>query len=127
LPTTTTSTSTIISTLTSITTSFAPQATYYAACAPNNLVSRINGNGIDSLTYHPGIPVNDISYTAANSPYDCCVQCVSQSTCAGSFFYRGNCELYAPTNGGAAQVGASSGSDLSVVLSNGYRGYYTYP
>jgi hypothetical protein len=86
LTTTTTSTSTITSTLTSITTSFAPQATYHAACAANNLVTSVSGQTIKGNSFNGGISLRDISNTAANSPYDCCAQCISQSTCAGSAF-----------------------------------------
>jgi hypothetical protein len=78
LTTTTTSTSTITSTLTSITTSFAPQATYHAACAANNLVTSVSGQTIKGNSFNGGISLRDISNTAANSPYDCCAQCISR-------------------------------------------------
>ena len=126
LTTTETTTSTIISTLTSISTSFAPQETYYAACAPNNIVNQINGNAIGGLNFMPAIPgdqFNDIS--SVNSAYDCCVQCQSRSTCAGSFFLPGSatCEFYSPDAGARAQV-ILGGDPNSFALSNGNRAYY---
>jgi hypothetical protein len=129
LTTTTTSTSTITSTLTSITTSFAPQATYHAACAANNLVTSVSGQTIKGNSFNGGISLRDISNTAANSPYDCCAQCISQSTCAGSAFFAGAtvpCVLYSPSNGGVAQIVTAGDAFGSVLTSNGYRPYYQY-
>jgi hypothetical protein len=129
LTTTSTSTSTIISTLTTTTTSFAPQATYYAACAPNNLVGKINGNRIGSVTYHPGLPLSEMSGITTDNAYDCCAQCAAQSACAGAEWivqYQ-DCTLYLPSGGGTAQLGTASSSNIVVVTSNGYRSYWTYP
>lgn len=127
LTTTTTSTSTIISTLTSISTSFAPQATYYAACAPNNLVNKIDGNSFAYLIFQPYILPSEVSVTTVSSAYDCCVQCISQSSCAGSAFApeQSYCEMYSPTNGAVAQIGVSP-AEFDYRISNGYRSFFKY-
>ena len=73
-----------------------PAATFYAACAADNLVSEIynsaigeNGNlSLASVSItrpdNPRIFAQTVS-TAANA-YDCCVQCITSDDCGGGYF-----------------------------------------
>ncbi|KKY15974.1 hypothetical protein UCDDS831_g07358 [Diplodia seriata] len=63
---TTTSVSTTFSTLTNTFTVAAPAETAYAACAPNNTVSRVNGHPIASGAQ------DLLAFAEATSPRDCC-------------------------------------------------------
>lgn len=58
-----------LTTQTATATTELPQATFYAACGDDNLVSSINGQGISQFG---GPPLSDVS---AGSAYDCCVAC----------------------------------------------------
>ena len=77
-----TTTATSVTTTTSTVTSEQPQATFYAACGNDNLVSSVDGFGIDTISDFS----NGLSFVAANSAYDCCVACVLNSNCAGTIF-----------------------------------------
>ena len=81
--------STITSSLTTTSTTILPQATFYAACSPNNLVSRINGV---SLTHR--VPVYNFGQTArAPRAYDCCLFCLETASCGAAAYdnLTGNC------------------------------------
>lgn len=91
---TTTTTTDYISTVTNTVT--APSATFYAACADNNLLSNDPydfGNLCTAYTLDNTILVN------TDSAYDCCVACQQNSNCGGSFFTvaDGTCTLDQPS------------------------------
>ncbi|KAJ8111427.1 hypothetical protein OPT61_g5982 [Boeremia exigua] len=69
----------------------APKATYYAACAENNVISTINGQGIDQAANRGGT----FSYASDTpSAYDCCVIGLNTPNCAGTFWFsqgQGQC------------------------------------
>ena len=58
-------------------------ATFYAACGIDNLVSRLNGRIIDSITYK--VEVANSEFKQIGSAYDCCVACLTSKTCDFSF------------------------------------------
>lgn len=59
-------------------------ATFYAACASNNLVDKIYGENIDSIRYNIEAPQDQFKEIA--SAYDCCVAClVNNPTCGVSY------------------------------------------
>ncbi|KAK5702487.1 hypothetical protein LTR17_022284 [Elasticomyces elasticus] len=120
-------------TLTSTSTSFAPQATTYAACTSNNLISVLNGGQAITNAY-----IVDMSYAyqygaTAATAYDCCVLCQQTATCGMAAFSSGACVL-ATSNTCSASVFAvdlaTSGND-GYTFSNGpcgqakYDGVYT--
>ena len=71
-----------------------PAATFYAACAADNLVSEIydsaigeNGNlTLASVTIVNGNHVYAQTVLTANNAYDCCVQCITNDDCGGGYF-----------------------------------------
>ncbi|KAI9844667.1 MAG: hypothetical protein M1837_005409 [Sclerophora amabilis] len=92
--------STTTSTITSTTTQViqAPQATYYAACGPENQLSTVG----DGNVY--GFGTNNAVSQLSNikSPYDCCVACLTSPTCGASVVFSGGngvCFLVAQTGG----------------------------
>ncbi|CAG1991375.1 unnamed protein product [Fusarium graminearum] len=133
--TTTTSTSTIIQADETLTnprnhktqTSVAPSATFYAACASNNLVSATNGNhGIDSINFNDDTSNNDIIVIGTASAYNCSMACQTTSNCIFSDFAFGGCQLVigsscstAATFGTSYQTNSNVPADRGVVISNG--------
>ena len=71
-----------------------PAATFYAACATDNLVSEITDSAIGengNLTLANVAIVNSDHVLAqtvltANSAYDCCVQCITNDDCGAGYF-----------------------------------------
>ena len=73
-----------------------PSATFYAACAADNLVGEIydsaigeNGNvTLASVTVvtldNPRVYAQTVS--TADNAYDCCVQCITNDNCGGGYF-----------------------------------------
>jgi len=60
----------------------------YPQCAPSNSIGGYNGKGIEVLE------VFYASSAAASSAYDCCVRCVTSSSCAAaSYNVNGVCTL----------------------------------
>ncbi|GAB7342489.1 hypothetical protein MBLNU457_g0685t1 [Dothideomycetes sp. NU457] len=91
-------------TSTSTATVLQPAATSYAACAANNMVSGINGQGFSDFA-----AVSPVQLLASNAQtaYDCCVQ---SQMAGGSYGYvwsddRG-CVLSGPGNAAPGQCGA---------------------
>ena len=123
---TSTTTSTITSTLTSTSTSFQAEATFYAACAADNIVTTVNGAAIDLVVITGSAQV----LSTASSPYDCCVQCngLNAGKCGGSIYDHGQCiTLTADSCYPATVVGSfyTYGSDGASV-SNGLCGQFGY-
>ena len=84
---------TTIETTTSLTTATAtaivPTATFYEACATNNMVSSANGGqAIGSFGTK-----NPPSGTIATSAYDCCVICLLTTNCGGIAYANFGCDL----------------------------------
>lgn len=78
---TTTTTTAYVSTVTN--TILAPSATFYAACADDNLLSNDpddGGNLCDAYASDSTVVVN------TDSAYDCCVACQQNSNCGGALF-----------------------------------------
>lgn len=105
---TTVSSSTSTSVLLTTVTVVAPQATYYAACDTDNMVTEINGQNIVN-----GFPYNYALFSSgtASSAQDCCIQCVTSGSCAASVFgpvgYGNDCAFFGDggTCNGAVVVG----------------------
>ncbi|CAG1984067.1 unnamed protein product [Fusarium graminearum] len=108
-------------------TSVAPSATFYAACASNNLVSATNGNhGIDSINFNDDTSNNDIIVIGTASAYNCSMACQTTSNCIFSDFAFGGCQLVigsscstAATFGTSYQTNSNVPADRGVVISNG--------
>ncbi|KAJ8106778.1 hypothetical protein OPT61_g9315 [Boeremia exigua] len=58
----------------------APAATFYAACADNNIITERNGLFVSDIA-----DFNDV--VGAEDAYSCCVQCQTRGNCAGAVFY----------------------------------------
>lgn len=87
--TTTTVTTTATTASTSTTMEAAgPTATYYAACADDNILTSYMGSGVQ-WTQVDGA----VNQVGTKSPYDCCVECQKSSTCGLSFTWYGRCYL----------------------------------
>ena len=112
-----TASTTITSTTTLTATVEQPAATFYAACGPSNLLSRVydsvleptfgDPNGyLSSASVNPsyyddeGELVTIIQTTlVADNAYDCCVQCITNPNCGGGFFQEDDwnqCTLSTP-------------------------------
>jgi hypothetical protein len=103
--TTTTLTQTYSSTVVDIVTIAAPSATYYAACASNNLVGTVNGATFNALQVSGTVqPRYYYSYEA--TAYDCCVVCMQTENCAGASYADGTCSVY-PIGGTAGTSGGT--------------------
>ncbi|KAI9711669.1 MAG: hypothetical protein M1812_007102 [Candelaria pacifica] len=82
--TTTYTTTTTTQTATNTVTVTPPGPTVYAACASNNLLKSVNGQGIQFVQ---GQTVDGtFGSTDASSAYDCCVACLNDSNCAISAY-----------------------------------------
>ncbi|RFN54956.1 hypothetical protein FIE12Z_803 [Fusarium flagelliforme] len=127
--TTTISTQTDSTTLTETQTSVAPTATFYAACASNNIIGAANGNhGIVAITYNDRGSSNQVIGSSARTAYDCCVACQTTTNCISTDFYPplNTCSLViAPTcNPGSTfstgyQTGSSRNPGSGFIVSNG--------
>ncbi|KAL8746314.1 MAG: hypothetical protein Q9190_001657 [Brigantiaea leucoxantha] len=71
-----------------------PQATYYAACGPNNQLETVNGVPIDGANFY-----NGAASVTASSAYDCCVACLNNPSCGASAYF-GFSQCYVAQNGG---------------------------
>jgi hypothetical protein len=101
----------------------APEATFYAACADNNIATIFNGQYLQQIA----VPANYIFYDT-NSAYDCCVQCVKTLNCAGTAGREITSECYlaiadtcAPTNRAFGLI-LSGDNNGNVFASNGNCG-----
>lgn len=67
------------------TTTVLPASTYYAACASNNIAYHGFDKGVDRalnrVTYYNSSGFTEV---AASNPYDCCVACMTNPSCAFS-------------------------------------------
>jgi hypothetical protein len=73
--------------------------TFYAACAPDNVVSQYNGGYIYSL----GWSFDDVSYgpePQVNDAYECCVACITSDNCAFSMYdqFPNRCTTWTPAD-----------------------------
>lgn len=86
-----------------------PTATFYAACAADNLVSELynspigeNGNltlANTAITEPDNPRVYAQTVSTAASAYDCCVQCITSDDCGGGYFVNdgtGTCVVANP-------------------------------
>jgi hypothetical protein len=125
--TTTIAGTTITQTLSQTVTQAAPQATYYAACADNNIITTINGQGIISGGANAELTV---AQGSGNTAYDCCVNCLLTPGCGSSLFHTDPnspfCILNSPS-GTCSQSNlagyALTGTQSKFALSNGYCGH----
>jgi hypothetical protein len=78
LTSTSTTTTTSATTITPTVTYTPPEATFYAACSPQNLLSPPANYGVNSERYNP--PSVQSTVGAATS-YDCCVACITNPFC----------------------------------------------
>ncbi|KAJ5811555.1 hypothetical protein N7474_007856 [Penicillium riverlandense] len=95
----------------------APEATYYAACGPDNQISEINGTTIVAERFSAGY------HLQGTNPYDCCVRCLTFSETCTSYSFRAQsafqssiCYLIAPDN---AICDPSENSSQAVILGSG--------
>lgn len=102
-----------------------PAATFYAACASNNIVNTVNGQGIINAFYDV-TNGDDVQRLSATTPYDCCVICINTPKCGGTFYGFGQCILQIQVEEVCSQSNRafdlllSSGTD--VFVSNGLCG-----
>jgi hypothetical protein len=131
ITTTTTITGTTTQTQSQTVTQAAPQATFYAACADNNIIYTINGQPIDGAGTDSDVATTMSFGTTA---YDCCVTCITTPGCGSTLFnpnpsYLPFCYLVFPS-GTCSQSNAAgiayTGSTSYWQLSNGYCGHTTY-
>jgi hypothetical protein len=109
-----------------------PQATYYAACAENNLISTVNGVPIDGA-YEGNGQFSYVGDTA--TAYDCCVVGINTPNAAGTFWFTqpgsSNCYVMIQNSGQCTPDTIAGTLSLSSwrswVVSNGYCGYWGFP
>ncbi|KAF7556692.1 hypothetical protein G7Z17_g1196 [Cylindrodendrum hubeiense] len=90
-----TETSTIIETTTTTTTTVATIQTvvptdFYAACASDNIVTTANGGKVIT-TIQSGGGANFEQLAGSATAYSCCVLCMNNSNCRGSFSWQTTC------------------------------------
>ncbi|KAI4594271.1 hypothetical protein KJ359_008546 [Pestalotiopsis sp. 9143b] len=122
---TVTTTSTATSTATEVATA---TATYYAACGDDNIIGPMGPNG----GYLGDVyRANSGSYqsSSASTSYDCCVRCITSSTCQYSVFYGGSHCILAVGSQCSATYQAGTVYETNaqnqynpLYLSNGYCG-----
>jgi hypothetical protein len=106
----------------------APRATYYAACADNNIIYAINGRPIDGGGTDADVATTMLFGTTA---YDCCVICITTPGCGSALFNSNPSNLpfcyfafpsgtYSQSNGAGV---AFTGTQSTWALSNGYCGH----
>lgn len=123
-----TSTSTVASTVTTTTTTTSTAsevatatATYYAACGDDNI---IGPNGPNGGYLGDVYRSNSGSYqsASASSNYDCCVKCITSSTCQYSVFYGGSSCVLAV--GSQCSATYQAGTVYETNAQNGYNPLY---
>ncbi|MCJ1464845.1 hypothetical protein MMC07_003460 [Pseudocyphellaria aurata] len=132
--TTTTPTTTVTTTTTVSATVSLPAATSYAACARNNLIEAVQGAEI-VLAARSGVSDPALSFfTQAKTSYDCCVSCITNSTCAAAAFSTASstCEMFTDASCASpgaydfqASFNATSPADAGQVISNGNCGRFS--
>ncbi|TIA60818.1 hypothetical protein D6C77_03877 [Aureobasidium pullulans] len=117
-PSTTTTTTTTITVL-------QPTATVLAQCAANNLISSVNGAGIDTASSSNSA----FAFTDAASATDCCNICANTAGCEG-FAYGGPCYILYADNGqcspGQSVATFYTNPGDGFVIGNGQCGEYSY-
>ena len=74
----------------------APEATYYAACGPDNYLNVVDGNRKINVI---AVLTGGTQFTV-NSRYDCCASCLSDPKCAGAIPYtETDCRTFVNPNG----------------------------
>jgi hypothetical protein len=102
----------------------APQATFYAACADNNIITQANGRGFSGARIH-----GTTSSTGAASAYDCCVVCLNTAKCGSSAFSNRMCFLNLQSESVCSQqnlgfeIFLGNTDALGFSFSNGYCGH----
>ncbi|MCJ1323084.1 hypothetical protein MMC15_008435 [Xylographa vitiligo] len=81
-----------------------PEATYYPQCAPSNLISSYNGNGITQI-----VASTSITIAAANGAYACCVACLTHPGCGAAGYASSFNQCYLIGDGGLCSVGNQVG------------------
>lgn len=129
--TTQTSTSTVTNTLTVV----APDVTYYAACASNNVTRTANRGTFDGLQVSGS--VQPAYFSSQPDAYSCCVVCQTTAQCACAGFNDGTCTVY-PVGGSAGTSGGTCsashyfadffefGGGDPLTISNGVCGQFVY-
>lgn len=121
------------------TTFFAPIATSYGACNPENIVSTINGKFITNIHTVNGVSSSFYYVERIANAYDCCVACMQSDTCGAALFSDNYVNIalkqcFQLGNGGVCSgstpvVGfvADGGTGAAFIASNGNCGQYSYP
>ncbi|KAL8762953.1 MAG: hypothetical protein Q9194_007449 [Teloschistes cf. exilis] len=95
LTTSTATTTTSTTTVTSTTIVQGTATTSYAACGPSNIATTANGG--HTISEVDGGVGNSASFVTVDSPYSCCVACITSSDNCRAFIYIGlpgfECEL----------------------------------
>jgi hypothetical protein len=100
-------------TITNTATVAAPQATLYAACADNNIASKVNGvNIFGGYSYS-----QSVEFLSAANPYECCVACQNFAGCGATIFLQKTCYTWTFTTS-CSQVNRA----LSLLTNTGYTG-----
>lgn len=131
--TTTTVTATETTTTTSTSTDLVgPTPTYYAACAPDNILFRYNGGDVDNTRFNSD---SFVAYPGVQNGYDCCAACIADSTCYLAFFYAEGtgCQKLTRAAGFTCDPAsvqdsfrANSGTGLHVEVYNSNCGQYSF-
>ena len=120
------STTTSTATSTSTVTVNEPAATFYAACAPNNVYNGTqDGRPINEYDFNGGGDAGFFSYFDSASPYDCCVYCQTRSDvgpCGGAFFQYND----ANTADGGSCIALYTGDGACNGQTNVIAEYFTF-
>ncbi|MCJ1404705.1 hypothetical protein MMC11_007931 [Xylographa trunciseda] len=81
-----------------------PEATYYPQCAPSNLIGSYNGVGIIQI-----VASTSITIAAAQSAYDCCVECLTKPSCGAAGYSSSVSQCYLIGNGGTCSASHQDG------------------
>lgn len=103
--------STTVSSMTTTSTVYAAQPTYYAACGQSNVVSFVDNQRIYSIATTD--PNNGFSFgNTTTTAYDCCVQCANVGSCGGSTFHpaSGTCYFFPVVSAGTCVATSQSGT-----------------
>jgi len=111
-----------------------PSSTYYAACGPDNVISKVGGNFIDVIgwNYLENTPGQGVQERSARTPYECCVSCINTPGCAGSIYVASLCYSISQTPGicspdalgGRLFASGGQGQSENFFVSNGLCGRY---
>lgn len=106
--------------------------TSYAACQANNILTKYQGQAIVNVFNRGRGSATVYDYSQADTPEECCVQCIRKDGCTGTIFRAGDayCLLMyadgrtcASQSSNIAQFVTGSSTDTAFILSNGACGY----